>query len=351
MDGIGHWLGFPPPQYIFRKRKYKDIALNPPDFDPGSWCGAGKALYDPERGEYLLTSRPRSAKNNQRGFAAEIYHSADGISNFECVASLSKAEIMDLTGLHINSIEGTQLLRDPLTGLWHFYLSVDIGEEFVWGGLLWETVLLTAPTLEGSWESRGVVLARGSENAFDAHQARDGTIDIIDGLWYCLYKAKDNENKRRPALATSRDGVSWTKLGALSIDGQDELAFLSGSLFPGGTGILFIGTEMVETLDPRVAHVAADKHAVRHGSSMVHFCAYRIDVSGRNLESILRVPWEASSPVEHPDHPLLGYSTSFYDLKGQRFLLYVEAVDSKHTGKVGLNETVERVLVYETKLA
>lgn len=344
----GHWLGFPPPQYLYAKREFKGVALNPPDFNPGSWIGAGKAIYDLDRDEYLLSARPRSAADNQRGFAAEIYRSANGITDFTRVTSLSKAELMDLSGEEIHSVEGTQILRDPLTRHWHFYVSIDVGSDFVWGGLQWETLLLTAETLEGPWESRGLVLRRGT--GFDANQARDGTIDVIDGRYYCLYKGKDKDHKRRPGLATSTDGVTWEKHGQFTIAGQDELAFLSGSLFPGGAGLVFLGTEMVEQVDPKIAHVAADEHAVRHGSSLVHYCAYTVDVAAMNLDPIVRMPWEPLSPHEHPDHPLLGYSTTLYDPRHRRFLMYLEIIDGEHTGQMGLNETVERVVVYESRL-
>lgn len=347
MTKNSYWLGFPPPQFIFKNREFKGVAIDPPDFVPGSWCGAGKAIYDNQRDEYLLTSRPRLSKNNVRGFAAEIYASKDGISNFELVTRLTKEKVIEISGIENHSIEGTQLLRDPMTNKWYFYLSIDIGKDFVWGGLRWETILLTADTLNGPWKSEGVVLKNG--DSYDAHQARDSSIDIIDGRYYSIYKAKDKENKRRPALATSTDGINWKKHGALKIDGKDELAFLSGSLFHGTTGIIFLGAEMIEQKDPKVVHEDADKHAVRHGSSMVHFCAYNVEVKNLNLDPIIRTEWEPSSPYEHEAHPLLGYSTSMIDPKKDRILMYVEVVDKKHTGKMGLNETVERVLVYETK--
>jgi hypothetical protein len=343
-----HWLGFPPAQFLYANRKYRGVAINPPSFESGSWTGAGKALYDNNLELYLLTARPRMAADNKRGYAAEIYGSKDGITNFELITSISKEQAMKHAGVEIHSIEGTQLLRDPLTNRWYFYISIDIGKDFVWGGLHWETLLLTAEKLEGPWDSKGVVLKNG--DSYDARQARDGSIDIIDGIYYCLYKAKDKYNNRRPALATSTDGIKWKKYGTLRIDGDDELAFLSGSLFPASTGIIFIGTEMIEQLDPKVAHEDADKHAVRHGSSMVHFCAYKLNLTDLNLEPIMRIPWEPLSDIEHKDHPLLGYSTSIYDKKNNRFLMYVEAVDGEHTGKMGLNATVERVLVYETSL-
>src|SRR6056297_3562403 len=191
--GGGHWNGFVPPQYVYSNRKFKGVAVNPPNFIPGSWCGAGKAIYDSIRDEYILTSRPRESKNNRRGFAAEIYISQDGLTNFTLNASLSKEKVAELAGMEVASIEGTQLLRDPLTKKWHFYLSIDVGKEFVWGGMIWQTLLLTSSKLCGPWISKGVVLKNDRE--YDAHQARDGSIDIIDGRYFCIYKAKDKESR------------------------------------------------------------------------------------------------------------------------------------------------------------
>lgn len=344
----GYWLGFPPPQYLYNIREYKGVAINPPKFIPGSWCGAGKIIYDEARDEYLLTSRPRLSENDKRGYVAEIYGSKDGIKDFELVTSITKEKLSEFCEMKIHSIEGTQLLRDPLTNKWHFYLSIDVGDEMVWGGLFWKTYLLIADKLDGNWEPYGVVIDNGE--TYDKRQARDSSIDIIDGRYYSLYKAKDKDNKRRPALAISNDGKQWKKLGKLTIDGKDELAFLSGSLFNGTNGILFIGTEMIEQLDPNIPAKFADKHAVRHGSSMVNFSAYFLDVDNLNLDPIIRMPWEPLSDIEHKIHPLLGYSTSLFDAKNARFLMYVEVIDGEHTKEFGLNETVERVLVYESQL-
>lgn len=346
----GHWLGMVPPQYIFSERRFKGVAIDPPNFKPGSWTGAGKAIFHHAGNEFLLTSRPRVAEGNKRGYQANIYRSDDGCTNFSLITSLSKELVQDIAGIDIHSIEGTQLLKDPLTGSWHFYLSVDVGKEFVWGGLKWETLLLVAPDLTGPWESRGIVLSTGSMGDHDAMQARDGTIDIIDGRYHCIYKAKDKEGTRRPGYATSNDGIKWNKHGVLSVDGVDEKVFLSGSLFAGATGPMFIGTCMAHEIDPNVEHEAADEHGVRHGQSLVTSYAAILDHRGGNLETVFQARWEPSSPYEFTLHPLLGYSTSIHDPIRNRILFYVEAIDGIHTVKTGLNHTVERVLVYETML-
>ena len=148
LTSSGHWQGFIPPQYVFANRRFKRVVLDPPDFSPGSWIGAGKAIFNRQTTEFLLTARPRKAEGKARGFAANVYRSTDG-EEFELVTSLSKEAVSQQSGLRIHSTEGTQLLRDPLSGRWHFYLSVDTGSEFVWGGLYWQTLLMTASRLQG----------------------------------------------------------------------------------------------------------------------------------------------------------------------------------------------------------
>jgi len=349
------WSGLFPPGKIFRDKEFKGIALDPPDFEPGSWTGAGKAIFEEERGRFLLTARPRKAEGGVRGLAAEI-HSSDNGEDFQLVKRLHKEEASEISGLEVQSIEGSQLLKSPLTDRWHLYLSVDVAEEFVWGGLYWQTLLLTAQKLEGPWKSEGLVLQ--NDGPYDANQARDATIDIVDGRWFCIYKAKDGNREERPGLALSQDGIDWRKEGVLTVEGSERLAFLSGTLFPGCSGPLFIGLELIDKKERRDLREGtekegmayADRHGVPHGSGRANFVAYQLDYRSMNLETVFRERWRADSEYEHKEHPLLGYSSLVYDPMGERMLTYVEAIDGQYTEKMGLNETVERLLVYETKL-
>jgi hypothetical protein len=346
----GHdWSGIVPPQYIFANRRFLGIALDPPDFEPGSWIGAGCSLFDPVMEEFLLTARPRKAAGGVRGYAAEIYRSADGVT-FQRVVSLSKEEVCRKSGLRIDSIEGTQLLRAPESGRWHFYLSVNTEAEFVWGGLHWETLLLTAGDLGGPWEATGIVLSTGS--AYDAYQARDSSIGIIDGRWLCLYKARDRGRTVRPALAVSTDGVTWQKQGPLTMEGQDRHVFLNGTLFAGAMGPLFVGLEKTDpTEEQKRAEELADKHGVTHGGGpRRNFIGCVVHCQDTNLEVVFRAPWEVGSPYEHREHPVLGYASLVFDPIRHRVLTYVEAIDGELSKHMGLNGTVERLLVYETAL-
>ena len=341
------WHGFPPPQLLYANRRYRGIAIDPPDFNPGSWIGAGKALYIEESCSFLLTARPRTAKDGARGYAANIYRSENGI-DFALLYSVTKEAVAEMSQMQIHSIEGTQLLRNPLNRGWHLFLSVDTGTEFAWGGVKWETLLLTATNLEGPWASEGLVLR--NDRPYDAHQARDSSIDIIDGRWLCLYKAKDANRDERPALAKSADGLQWEKLGTLTVDGLDHVGFINGSMFPTSSGTLIIGVESrLDDSRSRKANVVyADDFGVGHGGGPpARFVAYLLDYRSMNLETVFDTPWEPLSPFEHEDHPLLGYSSTVFDSKNQRYLMYLEALDPEYTEAIGINSTVERLLVYE----
>jgi len=342
------WQGFPPPQYIYSNMRFKGVALEPPSYEPGSWIGAGKALLDHENREFYLTARPRKVEGGVRGYAANIYKSADGVA-FDLVKSLSKEEIIETSKVRIDSIEGTQLLKDPLTGKWHFYISVDTGSEFIWGGVFWETLLLVADDLKGPWESKGLVVRH--DRSYDACQARDSSIDIVDGQWSGLFKAYDYEGNQRMQLITSSDGVSWKKHGLLTVDGKEaDMFYTSGSIFPGASGPIFLGVSRTASMpDSPVEDIFHDKWKLDFALWDYHFVAYRIDFKGPNLETIFRAPWVARSEFEHEEHPLHNYCSVVHDPFEERVLLYVEAIgrDSKNPT---LNESVERVLVFECSL-
>jgi hypothetical protein len=349
LNPSGHWRGIVPPQYIFAQRRFKCVVLEPPDLNPGSWIGAGKVVFDSDTQQFLLTARPRKAEGGVRGFAANVYRSSDG-ETFELVASLSQDQLSGESGLSIRSIEGTQILKDPLTGNWHLYASVDLGSEFIWGGMYWQTLLLTAPVPEGPWQVHGLVLK--SDQAYDANQARDSTVDIVDGRWFCLYKAMDGLRARRPALATSTDGITWRKHGVLTIEGKLQRAFLSGTLFASGSGPLFIGIEKMYSEEGMAARDEdfADKFRITHGSGpKPSFVAYQVDHRNMNLELVFRTPWEPLSPYEHQEHPLLGYSSVVFDPLQNRMLTYAQAID-RETTRFGINSTVERLILYESPL-
>ena len=337
----------PPPDYIYQNRSFVGVALDPPNFEPGSWIGAGKAIFNGESGRFILTARPRKVEGGVRGFACNIYTSSNGTS-FDLESSITKEEVQRITGFPIQSIEGTQLLRNPSNGRWHLFVSADTGGDFIWGGVQWETLLLTSDSLRGPWRSEGVVI--GNDEDYDAHQARDATIDVIDGSWFCLYKAKNSRREERPALATSSDGISFEKLGPLTIDGSDTLAFLSGTMFPWEGGRRFIGlrVQLSDSRARRPGVVYADEHGIGHGGGpAARFVAYDLDLDEGDLRTVFDRTWVPLSPFEHRHHPLLGYSSLVHDPMGNRMLIFLESIDPELSRAIGINETVERLIIYE----
>jgi len=326
------------PQNLFHGRKFECVVLDPPEFKPGYWCGAGKLWIDGS--DFWLTSRPR-AGSEVRGFCVEIYHSRDG-RNFELATSLGKEEVSAMAGDVIQSIENQQLLRDPSTGEWRLYLSLDVYRENVAGDAervyesKWETYLLTARDPRGPWRGAGFVLR--AELDFDGAEARDSTIDPVGDGYMALYKARPRGGSRvNMALATSEDGISWKKHGVPVVDGapQPDFFLLNGSILDTPEGPLFLG---IQTTD-----------VVKGAALSRHFASYTIDVEGRQLGKVLLEEWTPGSIYEDPSYPVHTYSTLARDEGSGRWLMMVEAVDPTTGLEPGLNLEVDRVLLYTSR--
>ena len=168
----------------------------------------------------------------------------------------------------------------------------------------------------------------------------------------CLSKARDEDRFLRPALATSNDGINWEKQGTFTVDGKEKFIFLSGTIFAGTGNPVFIGLERIEK-DPFGYDNMnyEDDYKVGHGGKPPrNFVALKLDSDNMNLKTIFRTTWEPLSSYEYKEQPLLGYGSIVYDPLKNRILTYVEALDPEYTRKLGLNDTVERLLIYETKL-
>lgn len=332
------WLGLYPPQAVYSRKKFRKIILNPPNFSPGSWCGAGKMWIDKENGEYWFTSRPREG-GIKRGFAVEIYKSNDG-ENFHLVNSIPKEELSMMIKKEVQSIENQQLLKDPLTNRYHLYLSLDVSDKNVAGDerriyeSKWETFLLTSDDPAGPWSPEGFVLKGDME--YDSGEARDSTIDIIDGYYFCLYKARRiGSDVVKTALALSVDGKRWRKLGVLKVDGKEQPNYflLNGSILAGVTGPIFFGTETVNVING----VALTKK----------FVGYHLDYKNVNLEPLFSSTWTPGSCFEHKEFPIHTYCQVIFDtLKEDRWLIWIEAVDPTYSRDLCLNSIVDRVLLY-----
>jgi hypothetical protein len=121
-------------------------------------------------------------------------------------------------------------------------------------------------------------------------------------------------------------------------------------MFAASSGVVFLGvrTKLDDSREQKSEVVYADKHGIGHGGGpRPKFVAYLLDEKRMNLETLFAEDWYGLSPYEHPEHPLLGYSSTAFDSKRNRFLFYTEGLDPEYTEAIGINSTVERLLVYE----
>ena len=310
---------------MYNRRKFLKIVLDPPNFEPGSWVGAGNVVYDYFDKKFIMAVRFRKGPP-ARGYATGIFTSKNG-EDFELKKEITKEELTDFTGKKVYSIEGVQVLRDPLTSLYYLYVSIDDGDG-------WETILLTSRNLV-DWDFKGTVLERGL--TFDSNEARDIVVGIVDGTYFMLYKA-GSRLKVNTALAVSSDGIRWRKLGVPTIEGEEQPEYfqLSGTIFPSTRGPLFIGL--------------ARRYVVNGCGIAKHFEAYIIDYKNMDLENVFRVRWKPLSEYEMPTHPTHGYSSIVYDPLKNRFLIYLETLDPKYTKEVGWRTQVDRWILYEVPL-
>jgi hypothetical protein len=233
------------------------------------------------------------------------------------------------------------MLKDPSTGAWHLYLSLDLYRENVAGDAervyesKWETYLLTAGDPRGPWRGAGFVLRADLD--YDGAEARDSTIDIVEGRYVALYKARAKGGSSvNMALATSDNGVEWTKHGLLSLDGgpQPDFFLLNGSILDSPDGPLFIG---IQTTD------------VVYGAALSkNFASYSLDIGEVSLREVFLERWPPGSEYEDQTYPIHTYSSLAYDKNRGEWLFIVEAVDPTKGLEPGLNLEVDRVLLYSS---
>ncbi len=320
-----NWSGLVPPQYLLANRRFVKVVLEPPDFNPGSWRGAGKVLVDYENKKFWLTTRPRK-RNPIRGYGFEIYSSKNG-EDYSLKFFMSKEELSELIGKSVRSIEGQQIIKDPLTGMYYLYLSVDTPPRG------WETVLLKSDDPTGPWSYVDVVLRRDMD--YDRVEARDATIDIVDGLYLAVYKANSG-SRVNMALAISSDGINWRKLGVLKLNGESQPDYM-----------LICGKILSSTFGPMM--VGMENTTVIKGASVSNkFAAYIIDIFNVNLFKVFEGIWRPGSRYERGDYPIHSYLDIVYDPFRDRVLMYVEAIDPSD---IGLNKEIDRVLLYEVSLS
>ena len=313
------------PQDIYLRRAFNRVVLDPPEFEPGSWRGAGNCIKDEKSGLFWLVTRPRTRE--RRGYCFELYSSKGG-DDFSLRGTTAKEELSQLLGNEVLSIEGQQLLSDPLSDLYYLYLAVDIGHR-------WQTALLSSDDPLGPWKFEGLVLRR--DHDYDSFEARDATVGVVGGQYLAIYKASDG-NRVNAALAVSSDGKTWDKRGSLKLGGQHQPAyhFLYGNIVPSEHGPLFIGFESADVLN---------KAAISK-----RFVSYLVNEEAVNLLPVFLTTWEPLSSFERTDFPIHSYGDLVHDPDRSRILFFIEAIDPEHSAEVGLNLEVDRVLSYSVGL-
>jgi hypothetical protein len=112
----------------------------------------------------------------------------------------------DIDGVHVHMPSVVQ----GADGLWQMYYACyqnNVGNR-----------ICRAASADGlSWDPQGIALDRGAEGEFDSGSLRMPDVWVgPDGTWHLWYDGTDPEGHYGPTgYATSPDGYTWTKLGAL----------------------------------------------------------------------------------------------------------------------------------------
>jgi len=313
------------PKQVYLRRRFNKVVLNPPNFEPGSWRGAGNCTWDDDSDSFWLVTRPRT--NERRGYAFEVYSSRNG-EEFTLVSTMTKESVSEALRQEVLSIEGQQLVKDPATGRFYLYLAVDIGRT-------WKTAMLSSEDPRGPWRPEGIVIS--NDATYDSREARDAVVSVLGGTYYAIYKASDGQ-RVNASLAASSDGRRWRKTGPLTIDGnaQPPFHFVYGTILEGSPGPVFVGFES--------ANVISGAAVSRR------FVSYLVNHRSNDLKSLYAAEWKPLSPFERGDFPVHSYCSLVADRERKRILLFVEAIDPEFSKEVGLNLEVDRVLLYTASL-
>jgi len=101
----------------------------------------------------------------------------------------------------------------------------------------WNTEIYYATSADGiSWTQLGKVLPKGPAGSFDSVYACQGYVFMDAGMYKMYYKAYDSGKVSRFGLATSPDGIAWTKYGAVMDTPAGYAAMECPFVLPAGNG-------------------------------------------------------------------------------------------------------------------
>lgn len=171
-------------------KSYSVVAV-PPGNTLHCWAGAPSAVYDPDSDKFYIIYRVRNPE--KRGFEARIAESSDGV-DFKTIKVFTNTEF------NCPSIERSAIIKDPKTGKFKLYPSVD---HAPWRILKLDDVddprdfdsATAKPVLEG--------IESGPTHVKDPFVMVDA-----NGL-YRMYYIGFRSSHEELFMATSKDGESW----------------------------------------------------------------------------------------------------------------------------------------------
>ncbi|CAD7023109.1 hypothetical protein REJC140_00096 [Pseudorhizobium endolithicum] len=105
-----------------------------------------------------------------------------------------------------------------------------------------------------SWTDRGLVLDKGV-SGWDSQDVSSPTVIVDDGTWYMLFEGRFGGGIDQIGLATSNDGINWTKHASNPVVGAKQCWLWSEGHVP--DDIRKVGSEFVMISHPKIKRAAS----------------------------------------------------------------------------------------------
>ena len=173
-----------------------ETVFGPGEGGEGNWVGAPSvATHD---GRTYLALRRRTAE--RRGHSVEVYE--DRGAGYDRVATVAADD------LGVASVERPALVTDPRSGDLKLYLPVDHGANE------WTIQKLDDVASPEAFDADTAVdVLRPRAGTSDAESVKDPFVLTVGPRYYMYYSGHDGRSEQAH-LATSEDGVTWTRSAA-----------------------------------------------------------------------------------------------------------------------------------------